>query len=574
MRAVIRFLARGPSGIVEQRDKIFEGDAITLGRATDQVLHLKDRRVSLEQARIFRRGERVLITSSALSGVIVNDAVCRDAALGPGDVVTIGSNTLRFFPPPAGFDLAFTFELEATARTAEAAREQPVLALAETRMAKRTWSWALFVLVALACLIVPALGMKQAGVRGALRASMLPDDGLWSSGPLSAAHQNLGTSCESCHAQPFVRARNEECLACHAATLHQHAAPETRIGRLEGERCTACHLEHNEPASLVRRDARLCADCHANLERVLGHAHDSGAATDFASAHPEFRLSVLQPGSSRDPPGSRRVALGEASGSERSGLIFPHDVHLDARGIKAPSGNGVMRCSDCHRPEEGGARMQPIRMEQHCESCHRLEFEPADPERTVPHGDPKAVLQTLLEYYSARYLEEYPDPHVTARPTRFAARPGVGLTVAERARALELARAKALTTARDVFERRICSECHAVTATTDQAGPTEWRVAPAVLTREWMPKARFSHARHSTALTACETCHAAGESREASDVLMPGIKTCRECHGGSARFAAATNRVPGDCTLCHAFHIPANELWTGVGRVPARAKTR
>lgn len=574
MRAVIRFLARGTAGTVEQRDKVFEGDAITLGRATDQVLHLKDRRVGLNAARIFRRGDRVLITSNEVAGVIVNGLLCRDAALGPGDVVAIGSNTLRFFEPPAGLDVAFTFELDATARTVEVARERPVLQLAETRLAKRSWSWALFVLVALACLIVPALGMKQPGLRASLRASPLPDDGLWSSGPLSAVHQNLSTTCESCHAEPFVRVRNEACLECHAPTLHQHASAEARIERLQGERCTACHLEHNEPASLVRRDARLCGDCHANLESILGRTHDSGAATDFATAHPEFRLTLLEPGSSRDPPQWRRVKLEAAAGSEHSRLIFPHDVHLAAQGIKVPTGSVVMKCGDCHQPEESGARMRPIRMEQHCESCHRLDFEPADPERTVPHGDPDRVLQTLIEYYSARYLEEYPDPYATARPARSVARPGVALDTAARSRALELARAKALATARDLFERRTCQECHAVTATVDEAGAPQWQVAPAVLTREWMPKAHFDHARHSTALTACETCHAAGASKQASDALMPGIKTCRECHGGSSPSALAHDRVPSDCTLCHSFHIPANELWVGVGHLPAGANAR
>lgn len=561
MRAVIRFLARGTAGTVEQRDKIFEGDAITLGRATDQVLHLKDRRVALKAARIFRRGDRVLVTSHEVAGVIVNGLLCRDAALGPGDVVTIGSNTLRFLEPPAGFDVAFTFELDATARVAEAARERPLLQLAETRLAKRSWSWALFVLVALAGLIVPALGTIQPALRASLRSGPLPDDGLWSSGPLSAVHQNLSTTCESCHARPFVRVKNEACLECHAATLHQHASAETRVERLQGERCTTCHLEHNEPSSLVQRDARLCADCHANLESVLGRGHDSGAATDFATAHPEFRLTMLEPGSSRDPPQRRRVKLEVAAGTERSGLIFPHDVHLVAAGIKAPSGDVVMKCADCHQPEEGGARMQPIRMEQHCESCHRLDFEPADPERTVPHGDPDGVLQTLIEYYSARYLEEYPDPYATARPARSVARPGVALDAAARARALELARTKAVATARDLFERRTCHECHAVTATVDGAGAPRWSVAPAVLTREWMPKAHFDHARHSTALTDCGTCHSAGQSKAASDVLMPAIETCRECHGGSSAAARTRDLVPSDCTLCHSFHIPANELW-------------
>ena len=559
MRALIRFLARGAGGTVEQRDKTFEGDAITLGRATDQVLHLKDRRVELKHARIFRRGERLLISSSAIAGVSVNGVICRDAALAPGDVVTIGSNTLRLFPPPDGFDLAFTFELDSSARSTEAVRDSPVLKLSETRLAKRPWAWGLFALVAVACLIVPALGMKDGGIGRTLRSTALPDDGWWSSGPLSAAHENIGTKCESCHESPFVRVRSSACLECHGETLPRHAWSGRE--QLAHERCAACHLEHNEPASLVRRDPRLCAECHADLEGVLGGPHESAPVTDFAMAHPKFRLTMLLPTEWPQVTEERRVDRANAAGHEASGLTFPHDLHLDRRGIKAPTGDVVMTCADCHRPEERGARMQPINMEQHCASCHRLDFEPADPERTVPHGDPRAVLQTLVEYYSARYLEGYPDPHATAMPTRNAVRPGAELSAAQRAGALELARSKALSTARDLFERRTCNECHVVRAIAATDGAAGWTVAPTVLTRQWMPKAHFDHGRHSTALTACDTCHAASKSRQATDVLIPGIETCRECHGGARSDGVARNRVPSECTLCHSFHIPGNDLW-------------
>jgi len=569
MRAVIRFLSRGAGGTVEQRDKIFEGDAITLGRATDQVLHLKDRRVALKHAKIFRRGDRVLISSPAVAGVSINGTVTRDAAIVAGDTVVVGSNTLKFFDPPDDFDLAFTFELDASARSTEAAKEPAVLKLADTRLAKRPWAWGLFGLVLLAFLIVPGLGLKNPATRDALRASaVLPDDGWWSTGALAAVHQNTAATCQSCHEQAFVRVRSSACLQCHEQTLHRHVpatAAATTVA-VDDQPCTACHLEHNEPSTLVRRDSRLCAQCHSGSGPATGEGHEP--ATDFATAHPEFRLTLLEPSPGTAQPVQRRVQLAKAV--EHSGLIFPHDVHLDAKGVKAPDGTVVMQCADCHQPEEGGARMQPISMERNCASCHRLDFDPAEPERTVPHGDPQVVLQSLVEYYSARYLEEYPDTLATSRPSRPLARPGVDLSAAERARALQRAREKALTTARDLFERRTCTACHAVTANSDDHGKPRWTVAPALLTQEWMPKARFDHARHSTTLTDCKTCHAAPESKQAADVLMPSIATCRECHGSSTT-VTHSNRVPSDCTLCHAFHIPSNERWVGVGRAPSTA---
>lgn len=559
MRALIRFLTRGAGGTVEQRDKQFEGDAITLGRATDQVLHLKDRRVELEHARIFRRGDRILITSAAVAGVTINGAVKRDAPLAPGDVVVIGSNTLGFFEPAPGFDLAFSFELEATARTTAVARERPVLDLAATRLAKRPWAWGLFILVALAVLIVPALGMKGSGTGAMLRTTALPDDGWWSSGPLSSAHQGIGTACESCHALPFVRVRDAECLECHAPTLRGHAW--TDFQKLRGDRCTACHVEHNEPATLIQRDSRVCSACHRDPQAVLTYKPHTLPATDFATEHPEFRVSLFERDAAFPGPVERRIRLNEAAGRDVSGLEFPHDVHLDPRGLKTPEGVVLqMSCGRCHEPEEDGTRMRAIDMERDCASCHRLDFEPADPKRTVPHGDADAVLRTLVEYYSARYLEEYPDPHATAAPARPVARPGVDLTAEQRARALERARTKAVATARDLFERRTCIQCHTVRAATTTDGAATWSVDWTVLNDLWMRQARFSHASHSTTLTECMTCHAAAESKQSSDVLMPGVATCRECHGG-ARVASGSNLVPSDCALCHAFHDPESAPW-------------
>ena len=99
VRTLIRFLTRTAGGTVETRDRIVDGDAITLGRATDRTLHLKDARVALEHARIFRSGGRTLLTCKAPAQAVVNGAVRRDAELHVGDTVQIGANTLRIIEP-------------------------------------------------------------------------------------------------------------------------------------------------------------------------------------------------------------------------------------------------------------------------------------------------------------------------------------------------------------------------------------------------------------------------------------------------------------------------------------------
>ena len=553
MRTLIRFLTRNPSGAIESRDKVHEGDVITLGRGTDQVLHLKDRRVALEHARIVRSGDGILLSSRVTAGVTVNGAPVRDSRLVPGDVVEIGANVLKIIEPPAGCDLAFTFELGGAATEEELAPPARKLRLADTALAKRRPSWLLFVLVLLVCLLLPASGLVSKGWQATLRSSVLPDDHLWTSGPLALVHQNVALRCESCHERAFVRVRDSACLTCHGGTLQRHAATHGVRVDLEGRRCATCHAEHKEPSTLVRRDDSLCAGCHADIHGTIGPATRTvlGNASDFLSDHPELRVTASE-----------------------SHLKFGHDVHLNPAGIKAPGGKRVMQCAECHQTDAAGARMLPINMQRHCQECHRLDFDPADPERQVPHGDARAVLTTLTEYYSAKYLANYPDPLAAAAPGRLVRRPGPELTREERERALRRAHEQAITTARDLFERRACATCHEVervdASSQDTAGDPTWRVAKTPLTKAWMPDARFNHARHGTSLTSCATCHAAAKSHAANDVLMPKIAVCRTCHAGAVPPANRPQLVASGCMMCHAFHRDGEPLWRAMaaGQAP------
>lgn len=70
-----------------------------------------------------------------------------------------------------------------------------------------------------------------------------------------------------------------------------------------------------------------------------------------------------------------------------------------------------------------------------------------------------------------------------------------------------------------------------------------------------MPMAKFDHKAHE--FEACESCHKAKESEEASDVLMPAIDSCQTCHAGSK---PALNKVQSDCGVCHEYHIHDKEL--------------
>jgi predicted CXXCH cytochrome family protein len=561
VRALIRFLTRTPGGALATRERIFDAEALTLGRATDQALQFKDRRVAYQHARIYRRGDRTVLSCRPPATVAVNDTLVRDTELVVGDVLRLGANVLTILAPPAGFDLALTFELEAEASEADFAADGSALRLAVPGLGKRSSSWLLFMAILLGFLVVPLLALPAKATREALRTSGLPSDRAWSSGAVHAEHGTIAGRCEACHQQLFVRVRNEACLACHGAGLRRHVAlAGPPVPALETARCESCHAGH-EPAALTRRDERLCTSCHASLRASSAGRTEAPDAADFASAHPEFRVTMLRANLAGDQVGTVRPRLDVPGLREESHLKFPHAKHLNPKGVKTADGQRVLGCGDCHRPEPGGARMQAIVMERDCEGCHRLDFDPAFPDRQVPHGDATAVMNTLLEYYSARYLEGWPDPNARARPDRFAA--SAGLAPAERERRLGLARARTQIVARDLFERRACQVCHEVRATPGAATP--WTVAPVRLTHEWFPAARFDHARHGTALTDCTACHAAQHSEQATDVLMPRIETCRRCHGGGS--AARPGLIRSGCPVCHAFHEARRELWA----TPARA---
>ena len=280
---------------------------------------------------------------------------------------------------------------------------------------------------------------------------------------------------------------------------------------------------------------------------------DLPPAADFLDAHPRFKVSLLRP--TPTPEGKiewtiNRRNLEAAAGSDNSNLRFDHAAHLNSDGIVAPEGRRVIACTDCHVAEPGGAGMLPISMDDHCSSCHTLSFDPDEPDRSVPHGDPEAVLQVLIEYYSARLLGT--DPDAAEQRVR---RPGRKLSRADRDKAAAEARVQALAVATDLFERRACVNCHEVTKAGENA-ELPWVVQPVRLTAAFFPQASFSHSAHDTEVTSCDGCHNASDSDDASDVLMPGIDTCRDCHGSSVARRNDAGQTPSTCIMCHRFHVP------------------
>ena len=536
---------------------------LTIGRGPSQHLQLAAPGVELQHA---------VLTTTTLGGlrvaplsgkaVVVNGRrEIRARRIGPGDVIEVGTAKLTVHPTRSR--RAVILEVQEPETDGGLAHEESAEAATQgPRMSP--WSWSLSLGFAVLFLLLPLCGLVMPGIQEPLRDSpVLPSDNLWSPGPLHTAHQSIGTRCDACHVKAFEPVRDKECFVCHAVVAHHVDIRTKDVSLFSDMQCTSCHLEHKQPAALVQRDPRLCTDCHSDLQhrkpdtKVLN-------ATDFGTDHPEFRLTVLASTPTGNPDLSLKwqaVRLDRNDPDhfvEHSNLRFSHLQHLNPKGVKSPTGERVLSCQDCHKPNSSGRDMNPIRMETNCSGCHRLQFDENDPTSGVPHGNIEAVYKTLREHFSREYLLQTSSAG-GATGTRQLRRPGGEqrvLTEKEQRRAREWVDQQSLKIARELLEKRVCGDCHEVTRDPTKTGLEQWRVEPVRLTSNWMPRARFDHAAHIS--ETCVSCHVdAPKSKHATDILIPDIARCRECHGG----AASPAKVASDCLMCHPFHIPSRGLW-------------
>ncbi len=81
--------------------------------------------------------------------------------------------------------------------------------------------------------------------------------------------------------------------------------------------------------------------------------------------------------------------------------------------------------------------------------------------------------------------------------------------------------------------RKDCKVCHSQTTGEPDKLPTSVK---AVIPARWLAHSEFDHPAHR--MMTCESCHSRiSESKQTSDVNLPGIETCRRCHkeGGAMK---------------------------------------
>lgn len=535
---------------------------VRIGRGADQDLLLTDLRVALAHAEITARkallGPVYRIDTKARLGLWVNGRPATSAELAVGDVIDLGRHRLTVSKPSPGVDLVLGIEDRHAPHEERSTRRRALkLTLQETGWSRRRWAWLLFLLVLVPGLLLP-IWMAHNATRTDRPVSRdhQPQyqpgfDIVWNSGPLSSAHHVLQNDCSACHQKPFVPANDSSCRGCHAP-LHEHAASVKVLQQspFDAQQCTDCHREHNGLTGLVPRGNQACTSCHANPAHLPGRTLQ--AVKDFSQSHPVFSLSLAR--MQGDGFVWQEIAQNSPEAKRQdTGLKFPHDVHLDAKGIDSRDGIQKLECSDCHKPNADRSGFLPVTMQQHCASCHSLDFDAADPSHELPHGKPEQVVRIVRDYYAAIALAGRAPPQpvgTTSGPRRRpdaapSTLPAVGRTPA-------WASAKADIALRDVFERRTCFYCHTVT----RDGPAEnpWRIAPVAAQQTALNGAVFPHSAHST--ETCTSCHAAKTSKHSEDVLVPDIGRCRDCHGDTG----SMKETPSTCQSCHGYHTHALDV--------------
>lgn len=577
MAFLIRTIDFTAAGSEIVRDRTVDKTSVTVGRAAENDIHLPD--LAVEQKHIsidLQSGGTLKAASLGTLGFGLDGRTVTEGTIDPrtGGEIALGSARLTAAREADGTIIITIRQVANEEGKGDALRG---FALASALPSKRTMSWIFATTVILLLLIVPVASHL-------LRTPAKPDptgktpgtvllDSAWTSGELSVKHQSLEDNCESCHVAAFESVQDETCISCHKETGDHAAMPrlakgspalspgdalQWRIAEGFGKEgplgCVSCHSEHEGPVRKPAGGEAFCSNCHDKLDTRLTDV-DFATAHDFGKEHPQFRPVYFASFGEAKPV---RAAIGKLP-VERSGLKFPHDVHMDARGgaarmaISLSQYRAPLECKDCHTLTADLVSFKEVKMEDACEGCHSLVSG-----RTagggfskLRHGNVKELAEDLSRISTG--------PHPRLVPGR--QRPGQIGSGASPYRADFGRPVRAYIGLSNALSAGgICTECHLPTT-----GPTgQADLMPVNWPDRFLTNGYFNHEAHKQ--EKCTDCHAANTSKVATDLLMPDLKSCRDCHLGAT--AVKTKKiVPSDCAMCHAYHLPSGQ-WSSKGPQP------
>ncbi len=347
------------------------------------------------------------------------------------------------------------------------------------------------------------------------------------------------------------------CMSCHVGkNFHQpNMAAEYA--------CHECHKEHQGSGFMPKVDSGYCISCHGSSElmatsREMGKNHEShGFSTSLAKSEPASLTRKRPDGGytevitsfHADHPEFRQIREGVR---DDNSLKFNHELHLRTGKISR-----TLSCSDCHERDGRGEYQRPISYEKHCVSCHTLQFDPDTPADKnkpgiyLPHGDPSFV-RAFLRSLNIQY-EEYGRNH-----QGISSRDELNAYVSEKRLGIEKLYETGENLERAVFFADMkgeipggqrapfagCATCHEVAEpNSDHTTPVIKKVT---MPDRWMTLGKFNHDAHQKDLT-CLDCHNVMTSKLTSDLNLPSIKSCVECH-------SPKGGIDHRCTRCHTYH--------------------
>jgi hypothetical protein len=411
-------------------------------------------------------------------------------------------------------------------------------------------------------LLLPVLAVIWLASYGLVR-----NNHVYSSGRMAPAHAVLTQKCGACHVSRAgffsAKSNDQACLTCHDGPIH-HA------NQVFTPECSSCHVEHRGLARLAATADESCAQCHARLRTSGGATSYARNIWSFGAGHPEF--APLRPGFT-DP----------------ATIKLNHAVHTKGK-LLGPNGPVQLVCEDCHRatatsqawrfpiapgspsgetPQAiGGAAvsvpgeklgppsraalrayMGPITYANQCAGCHPTPFDKRFSE-SVPHDTPERVHAFVVKKFQD-YIAAH--PHELSEAVSTVMLPGKPVPVSPRmyGSPKEWVEAK-VAEAELLLWGKTCRQCHALdfpaASNTNAAQPASLPVvAKSNITLRWFQHAVFDHDQHR--LVSCESCHTRTRmSQENSDVLLPSVQTCQQCHHSGADGAESR------CFECHVYH--------------------
>jgi len=228
MTIIVRNLKTRPGGRESVRERIYEADAISIGRKSGNDVELVDLRVALHHARLKRASDgKIRLELLGTNSAMVNRRLVTGTArnLKPGSKIRIGIYELRIeeFTDPDTLTVTLQ-QIETVDAAITSDDEKAVFGLHKSLPPKRLMAWVFALFVFGFFLVLPIWAFKNADSAG-VKSLPVQADLSWNPGKISLMHANLKNDCKTCHVKAFVSVKDQTCVDCHKK-LKDHAKPD------------------------------------------------------------------------------------------------------------------------------------------------------------------------------------------------------------------------------------------------------------------------------------------------------------------------------------------------------------